>query len=152
MVLWFDVLLWRGIGGGGGCFGVVGRWVVVEDREGEVVVRSAWCGGLLKERVRCSWRVVVDDFRSVRLDCFGLRNGLFCGRSECERLLEVAETCWRPLPCRKGGVPVVASPLGPDHASQVGRLAVWVRHCWRGGLVMERDVRRIEWEQLRGSR
>ena len=71
----------------------------VEDGKGGVAVRGAWCVGELKERVRSSCRVVVDGFGVVRLDGFGLRDGLFCGWSECERLLEGTQTSCRSLSC-----------------------------------------------------
>lgn len=75
-----------------------------------------------------------------RLERFVLRNRRVCGRSDCPRPEIVVSCGRRPLPLREGGVPVVASPLGPDHAPEFGRLAIRVRHGWRGCSVMSREI------------
>jgi hypothetical protein len=96
---------------------------------------------VLRNRRFC--RVAVRSIRVERLERLGsivLRNRRSCGRSDSPRPEIVVSCGRRPLPLREGGVPVVASPLGPDHALEVVRLAVWVRHGWRGCSLMSGEI------------
>ena len=140
MVLWLEdrlrlsvllrlrVLLWRRIGGGGGCSWDYDRLSLAEDREGCVGGYGGLSGGFWEEVCgRCSCWVLRDSSGMGRLNSLVLRDRRSCRWSDCPGS-KIVVLRGRPLPLREGGVPIVASPPGPGHGLEVDWLAVLVRH------------------------